>query len=666
MSDATRYGAPLGSDAGAWDLDAWPWDVGRVRLLPVLHGRLEFARAVRAHLDATSPTSVVVEIPREVEDEWLAAVHALPTIGALAIEIGASARYLLVEPCDPSVEAARWALERGGAVVAGDLLVPEYRRHDEPHPDPAALPEAGYGAYVRACLDTARYPRDEHDERRELAVAEAASSAEGERVVVVLGLAHVAGVAQALREGAARPLARPVRPRTSFHPLDADSLVEVLVEPPFVQAAWERARSGELPCVLDPSEDDAPSGEVLSFPGSGRVESSDGAGTHEEDAETVRELEALRRGDDPVARARLVYRLVQQAEHRARSTSGTEPTMAERRVLHRWARNLALVRGRLCADLYELVVAARGAVDDSFARDVLRTAAHWPWAERQRGGLRLRAEDLGLDSRLVTLRPRIDRLSRRPSLAAALRRFREEWEPSEMGICSHVPEDLVVEALGEDLRRLGGARASRAGVQTHPFTTSLLDGVDARETLRRYVVDGRPWVREEIAVRAKVGAVVMIFDPDDDDDGAERFPWRQVWHGEHQNESDMAFYATDPGPGMVAPGIHRAEYGGLLMIWPPWRMGDVWHDPAYRFTTSKAERLLVGALDYSTSPLVVYVSRERPRRQIYAVARRLGRRIVHIPPGVLSRDKMRRVRTFHVLADKSLRSIAEAVIDPPS
>ena len=35
----------------------------------------------------------------------------------------------------------------------------------------------------------------------------------------------------------------------------------------------------------------------------------------------------------------------------------------------------------------------------------------------------------------------------------------------------------------------------------------------------------------------------MIFDEDRDDD---KYPYLTTWLGEHQNESDMAFYSTDP------------------------------------------------------------------------------------------------------------------------
>ncbi len=41
----------------------------------------------------------------------------------------------------------------------------------------------------------------------------------------------------------------------------------------------------------------------------------------------------------------------------------------------------------------------------------------------------------------------------------------------------------------------------------------------------------------------------------------EHYPWRTTWIGEHAQESDMAFYATDLRDNVVGPGISRCEYG---------------------------------------------------------------------------------------------------------
>jgi hypothetical protein len=481
----------------------------------------------------------------------------------------------------------------------------------------------------------------------------------------VVGISHARGVLEQLRAGeAGTPFRRPVKARCGAVAVADDALGEVLSQPPFVQAAWERARRGGVPCPYAPPPKTGPSARVLSFPGA-EPEAPAGEMRRREDPDDEAELRALARGDDMLARPRLAYRLVQQAiRYQRESGGGSAPNDHERRVLHRHARNMALLDERLCPDLYELAVAARGAVDDRFAQDLLTLALHWPWG--QEGGVHLRATDLGQASRLVRLRPRLDRLAKRPGLRRALQ-IASEGHDGPPRICSHPPEDLLVEALGADLRERGRARASGGGVRSVPFTGSLLDGIDVRETLRRSVVEDRVWVREEVPARTEVGAVVVIFAEDDDRAGGlpatERYPWCEVWHGEHDEESDMAFYASPPEVGLVAPGIYRAEYGGFMLTWPRGRLGDVWHDPAYDpWVRTRPERLLLGALDHSPHPVVVFVARRSPGTRLLALARRMGRRIVHVPPGTLSRDRLRRLRQFHVLAGPHLRPLADELL----
>ena len=96
-------------------------------------------------------------------------------------------------------------------------------------------------------------------------------------------------------------------------------------------------------------------------------------------------------------------------------------------------------------------------------------------------------------------------------------------------------------------------------------------------------------MRHRERINGDVGSVVVIFDDDHDD----RYEYMTTWLGEHQNESDMAFYSTFPFEHLVGPGIGRAEYGGFLMTLPPRRMFDVWSDPDYDLAETKAERLSV-------------------------------------------------------------------------
>ena len=128
---------------------------------------------------------------------------------------------------------------------------------------------------------------------------------------------------------------------------------------------------------------------------------------------------------------------------------------------------------------------------------------------------------------------------------------------------------------------------SQEQVRLIPFTTSLLDGLDVKETLR-HLVENKIYVREERSVRGQVGSVVFIFDEDEPSkDQAERFPWKITWLGEHDQESDMAFYATPAGETVVGPGISRCEYGGFVLSYPPWRMVDVWKDRFFNPARSK-------------------------------------------------------------------------------
>lgn len=151
----------------------------------------------------------------------------------------------------------------------------------------------------------------------------------------------------------------------------------------------------------------------------------------------------------------------------------------------------------------------------------------------------------------------------------------------------------------------------------------------------------------------------MIFDPDPDD-GA--YPYLMSWLGEHDQESDMAFYATVPTEQVVGPGIMRATYGGFMLTFPPGRLFDVWHDPDYREARSKPEVLLMAAVDYSQGKLVVNVASRPPSPRLHAYASSQRKRIVHLPLGSLSPAALRRLRVVHVLHGRDKRAIARGYV----
>jgi hypothetical protein len=368
--------------------------------------------------------------------------------------------------------------------------------------------------------------------------------------------------------------------------------------------------------------------------------------------------------DEPVvdraALERVVWRIGSASYH---EQNRTETTRWQRRLFYDFARRYARIQGRLVPGLFEMVVAARGVGDDNLAWEIFDAARCYPWQEAtsEIETARIDEEDLDLGTRTVRFRRRFLRTKQRP-LAVPVRRHPSPEDPADWlrafsgeSICSYPPEDVVVEDWGRHLKLRAASVLSAESSHTEPFTTSMLDGIDLRETLMRRH-EGRIWVRERGRQPGAAGAVVMIFD---EDPSGTDYPYLMSWLGEHDQESDMALYATDPMSQVVGPGIMRATYGGFMLTSPPGRLFDVWRDPDYSRARSKPEVLLMAAVDYSNDPIVVHVGRQPPAAPIREFAARRGKRIVHLPLGSLSPSSINRVRVVHILAGRDKRQIAK-------
>ena len=589
-------------------------------LLPTLHQSVEFAVLVRRAFFALRPTAVAIELPSTIADAFRRAVLRLPLLTVALWPDGDETVYLLVEPHEPMAEAARLALENGASLHLVDRDDGSYPLRREPMPDPYALTRTGPAPFIAAVLDAFPPLEDDDDRLREraMAVRLARLAGAGERVLWVGGAAHVRGILRALEEPAAEPFGRVKREGVRLAALSPESSREVMSEIPFVSAAFERARQA---------------GKAFSF---------------DEETDTLR----------------VVDRLLREAAERYRKSRDEEVPRTAFRVLRQFSRNLALMEGVLTPGFYELVVAARGVVDDDFAWEVFDLGATWPWPD---GGaslpsVSLRGEDLHLDGKPVRFRRRFPGKERRLRDLPLRRRPKEpkpgDWRKLKFGdgICSFPPEDVAVERFGNRLRRRALRLLTEDSRRVAPFTTSLLDGVDVRESLRHHH-EGRLWVFEEARVQGGAGSVVVVFDED-----ADKYAWKTTWLGEHGQESDMAFYATPLGEKLVGPGISECSYGAFLMTMPPGRLFDVWRDPDYRGPFTGPEVLLLAALDYAREPRVVYAAPSPPRPLLKQFASRLGKKIVYLPLGSLTSLSLQKLRRFHVLANKDARGWARDYI----
>lgn len=586
--------------------------------LPVLPGRLEFAAAVRHALLREQPQVLAVELPMSLEQVYLQAIARLPEISVILYSGEAEDEYIFVpvEPADPFTEAVRTAREMGAEIV---FIEPDLS--PRPHlpdfaPDPYAVQAIGYERFV-AMYRQSRRPADSRLQAHAKALAWRLQGADpSKRTAVVLSLNLYDPVLEAMEVPQEDPDLGHARREIRLVNAHPECLAEILVEYPYLQSRYEEYRM-----LLD-------------------------------DKETI-------------DRPRVQLDVLRHAEATYKTNTGEEMKHWQRLQLAKYTRNLAMIEGHLTAGVFDLTVAGRGIVDDNFAWEVWESANRYPaqQAQSELETVNLQADEIYVNTKRMRLRRRLPRYKQtlRPS---GLKKRKKEKIPGEWAeqingnsICSYPPEDLVIENYGRFLKQKAKSILSEERERVEPFVTSLLDGVDIRETIRNWH-ERKIYVRHQERINGDVGSVVVIFDENHDD----RYDYLTTWLGEHQNESDMAFYSTFPFQHLVGPGIGRAEYGGFLMTLPPRRMFDVWSDPDYDMAESKAERLLLAGLDYSVGKIVVYVGSKPPRSMFRSVADRMGHKILYVPLGQLSPAKLKKIRVVHVLDSHARRGEAKDYI----
>jgi len=592
---------------------------GRFTYFPVVPGKLEFAVELRRRLLRDRPQVVAVELPTTLRDAYLRAVERLPQMSVILYNDDQEedrAIYVPVEPADPFTEAIRSGLEIGAEIVFADPDAGERPHLPDAYPDSYALRHIPLENYVEAYRLWPQ-PRSEQIVAHAEGIAWKLQGCDPQaNVLVVISLNLLDPVLDAMEKPQAQPMARLRRNGVQVLNPHPECLAEITIEYPYLQERYEQFR-GEM---------------------------SDHHG---------------------VERRRVQLAVFREAEKTYEANTGEHVAHWQRRLLARYTRNLALVNRELAARIFDITVAARAVVDDNYGWEVWEAANRYPHqkAESDLATVKISGEEVWLDTKKMRLRRRLPSKKRRLRPVGLKPRKKEkvagEWASQLNGasICSYPPEDLVIEDYGRFLKKKGKSILSEERARTEPFTTSLLDGIDIRETIRNWH-ERQIYVRSFQKIHGEVGAVIVIFDEDRDD----RYPYMTTWLGEHQNESDMAFYSTFPFDNLVGPGIGRGEYGGFLMSLPARRMFDVWQDPDYDFAENKPERLLLAGLDYSLQKYVVYVAAKPPRSVFRNVAARFGRTIIYIPIGQLSPVTLKKVRVVHVLDGYDKREIAKDYI----
>jgi hypothetical protein len=596
----------------------------RIRVLPIIHGSGDFAVRVRAELLERPGDCLAVPLPPSFADDVEEAVRRLPVVSCV-VQRDAEApegreegfSFVPIDPCQGVIAAIRLAMGEHVPRAFVDLETPYFEPLTAAFPDPYALKKVSIAGFAAAVLPSIPLPEGQQAARvRWMARRLRQLERKHRDVVFVCSLLDWPWVRQAYKEDLDVEEYEPFFAPVQTWPVEPRTLTFLLGELPFVTGLYERGR-------IELTDD-----ENLSVDGV---------------KELVIEARERLRKTHPRTAARVTPQLLS--------------------IYFRYVRNLSLIGRRLTPDLYTLIVAAQQTAGDDFALAVAEVAREYPYLPEADEDERLR---MGIDSceapgwGVGPMANRLPgqsitwgncRLRRRPERTEQ-ENWRQRWNP--YGQCSWPPEDDRIESFTAHVRDQAKAAIGADLARSEKFTTSVMDGLDVRETVRHWHT-GDIYVKVIPPSRGTIEVVVFLFDAEPD---PKRYVFRTTWFAEHQNESTLCFYATNPMDDLVGPGVARAEYGGAMFLWPPRSIPNVWDDPRLDEADTLEERLLAGAFLHSNERHVAVVSPGPPRASWRRVARRFGRKIVHLPLKRFSGQLIERLRTFHVLNGKQVRSYA--------
>lgn len=613
----------------------------KIRVLPVVHGSGNMAQMVREVMVSHTWDCLAVPLPPSMEDQVSEGVAALPVVSVVVLpedhaEGAQRCSYVPIDPCQPVIMGIRVAHAEGLPCAFVDREVNRFEASGWAGPDPYALHTLSMEAFTAATIPflpppepaTARWER-----LTWMAFRLHELELDHQAILFLCPLVDWPWVRHAYAQRQSyvlpeRPVSRPSR-----WGVNPASLYFVLGELPYVTQLYEERRNA------------ARSDQHLSIDG-------------------IKEL---------LLESRRQW-LAGRGSGSIQESHWVTPQLLQRYL--QYVRNLTLLEHRLAPDLYTLVLAAQQMAGDDFALTLLEVAKTYRFQSDDSQQPFLPSASLGLgelqdpDGAIWQASNRLEgaplvwrSLTLRPKPPAPQKRsWAYQWNPYRQ--CSWPPEDQRIESFAAHVRQqsLGLLGADQARVET--FHSSLEDGLDLRETLRKWAksFSRSAWdlqVKVIPPARGRIEVLVFFFEVPAD---PQTYTWRTTWYAEHQHESTLSFYATPFSKNMVGPGVGQAQYGGALFLFPPRAIPDIWENPRFDFTTSLEERLLAGACAHSQEEYVAVVSPVPLKARWRGIAKRYGRKLVPLPLHRFSGQTIARLRQFHVLNGHEIRSYAARFI----
>ncbi len=648
-----------------------------IYIIPTFHSRIEFTKLVRTAYFMVFPDVIAVELPDNIRDEIMEGIERLPFLSLIAYADTLNPEKMNFIPIDPSdsiIEAITIGLEFGIPIEFIDLSITDYLPPGFKLPDDYSLNKIGLPLFyqkiskyfekeykskkikLRDKLSLEEYLKNQEKREKEYDFIEKDVLRERymashllkmmplyHRILFIVGMAHWENIKYYLENP------------EKIQDVDLDLIPHKVVHLYNVKSKDARFLLRELPYNTHRwlKFKDKYSKEIL------------------EDIASPDDLYEILESYNKIDHIRKIFL---KAKYEYEEEFKEFVDLHKLKTLFQYSRNLSLVEQRLLPNLTHLLISSKNVVDDDYAWKVLKKATKYPYDDKsdKYETMKLSMEG-GYDpnGRYIKLRRRHpydygeerDVPLKKKEEEEYQGQWRDEWEEGKWNTVSWPPEDIIEEDYFAFIRKKAIKNLKNQRVKIEEFKASLMDGIAIKETIRNWAFKKKIFVRNEQQIQGKIDTLVVIFD--EDDGQAEKYPFKLTWWAEHDKESDMAFYSTFPGDYLVGPGISHVEIGGVLSIFPPPRLREVFSsymDYEYRDTINKAERLLKAAILYSKQRYIAYIAEKPPRKYFYSLAGVKNRDIIYIPIDNFSHESLKTIKHIHILAGKDKRKVAHNYI----
>ena len=597
----------------------------KIRFLPVIHGSANFTRIIKDRLLSSSTDCLAVGLPSEFQTTVEDGINHLPLITLCSQkESSGSFNYVPIDPCQPLIMGLRIASQEGIHRKYVDFSCDNYEPRKINFPDSYALRNMSYEKFCAALLLSIKRPHTAslHDKRaRWMAYQLHQLEMDFKNITIICSILDWPWIKEAYNER--KPYDQKIIPldNPKIYAVEKETLFFALAEFPYITYLNEIYR-----------QEIKPDKEVV--------------------IDGIKEI---------LIQARKIF----TQKHGLRYHNLTSQTF---QTYLQYARNLTLIENRLTPDLYTLITIAKQINGDPFAIAVLEAAREYPFQVLE--STSIEPLTLGIDKAVdsdntpMNMKNRLSEnqiewrginLKPEPNIKKQAQ-WKYNWDP--YGQCSWPPEDDQIESFNTHVREQSKLLLSNDLARSEKFSSSIKDGVDMRDTLRHWH-EGDIYVKEIPASRGRIEIVVFIFDIEPNPNN---YQWCQTWYAEHNKESTLCFFATDYMNDMVGPGVGRATYGGCMMIYPPRPIPDIWKDPRIHMGKTLEEKLLEAAFFHSQERHITVVTPCLPKSNWRKISRKYHKSIIHIPLKRFSNQTIEKVRRFHVLNGKQIRSFAKHFI----